>query len=92
MGDFGLKHIHLIFDLKNDFVNDLKTWLFICVSSIQKLCSFNYVGARCSNNKGEPFKHNSHQIALIVLVILYFACVFQLILYNNHVYIVFTAI
>ena len=23
----------------------------------------------------EPFKHNSHQIAIIILVILYFACV-----------------
>ena len=52
----------------------------------------NYVQARCSYNKGEPFKHNSHQIAIIILVILYFACVFLLIVYNNHVYIVFTAI
>ena len=26
MGDFGLKHIYLISDLKNDFFNDLKTW------------------------------------------------------------------
>ena len=43
-------------------------------------------------NKGELFKHNSHQIALIKLVILYFACVFLFILYNNHVYIVFTAV
>ena len=40
----------------------------------------------------EPFKHNSHQIALIILVILYFACVFLFILYNNCVYIVFTAV
>ena len=42
---------------------------------------------------GEPFKHNSHQAAIIILVTLYFACVFLLILYNNHhVYIVFTAV
>ena len=40
----------------------------------------------------KPFKHNSHQAAIIILVILYFACVFLLILYNNHVYIVFTAV
>ena len=42
--------------------------------------------------RGEPFKHKSHQIALIILVILYFACVFLFILYNNCVYIVFTAV
>ena len=42
--------------------------------------------------RGQPFKHNSHQIAIIILVILYFACVFLLILYYNHVYIVFTAV
>ena len=66
--------------------------MFICVSSLQKLCSFDYVGATCSYNQGEPFKHNSHQIALIILVILYFACVFLFILHNNHVYIVFTAV
>ena len=42
--------------------------------------------------RGEPFKHNSHQIALIILVILYFACVFLFILYNNYLYIVFTAV
>ena len=41
---------------------------------------------------GEPFKHNSPQIALIKLVILYFACVFLFILYNNCVYTVFTAV
>ena len=42
--------------------------------------------------RGKPFKHNSHPIALIKLVILYFACLFLFILYNNHVYIVFTAV
>ena len=42
--------------------------------------------------RGEPFKPNSHQITIIILVILYFACVFLFILYNNHVYIVFTAV
>ena len=47
---------------------------------------------RYSYNKGEPFKHNSHQITLIILVILYFACVFLCILNNNCVYIVFTAV
>ena len=40
----------------------------------------------------ESFKHNSHQTAIIILGILYFGCVFLLILYNNHVYIVFTAV
>ena len=64
----------------------------MCISFIQKLCSFNYVRARCSYNKGEQLKHNSHQIAIIILVILYFACVFLLILYNNDIYIVFTAV
>ena len=34
----------------------------------------------------------SHQNSLIILVILYFACVFLCILYINHVYIVFTAV
>ena len=41
---------------------------------------------------GNHFRHNSHQAAIIILVILYFACVCMLILYNNHVYIVFTAV
>ena len=39
--------------------------------------------------RGNPFKHNSHQIALIILVILYFACVFLRILYNKIMYILF---
>ena len=68
-------------------INDIG--LFICISFIQKLCLFNYVRDRCGYNKGEPFKHNSHQAAIIILVILYFACVFLLILYNSYVYIVF---
>ena len=38
------------------------------------------------------FTHNSHQTAIIILVILYFACVYILILYYNTVYIVFTAV
>ena len=41
-------------------------------------------------NMGEPFRHNCHQAA--ILVILYFACVCILILYSNHVYTVFTAV
>ena len=40
----------------------------------------------------DHFRHNSHQTAIIILVILYFACVYILILYYNHVYIVFTAV
>ena len=48
--------------------------------------------ARCSYNKGEPFEHNFPSNSLIILVILYFACVFLCILYINHVYIVFTAV
>ena len=53
---------------------------------------FNYVRGRCSYNMGNHFRHNSHQAAIIVLVILYFACVCILIVYNNHVYMVFTAV
>ena len=41
---------------------------------------------------GNHFRHNSHQAAIITLVSLYFACVCMLILYNNHVYLVFTAV
>ena len=41
---------------------------------------------------GNHFRHNSHQIAVIILVILHFACVCILILYYNCVYIVFTAV
>ena len=41
---------------------------------------------------GNHFRHNSHQVAIIILVILYFACICILILYYNHVYIVFTAV
>ena len=48
--------------------------------------------ARCSYNKGEPFEHNFPSNSLIILVILYFACIFLCILCNNHVYIVFTAV
>ena len=48
--------------------------------------------ARCGYNKGEPFEHNFPSNSLIILVILYFACIFLCILYINHVYIVFTAV
>ena len=41
---------------------------------------------------GNHFRHISHQAAIIILVILYFACVCILILYYNHVYNVFTAV
>ena len=41
---------------------------------------------------GNHFGHNSHQAAIIILVILYFTCVCILILCYNHVYIVFTAV
>ena len=34
----------------------------------------------------------SHQAAIIMLVILYFACLCILMLYYNHVYIVFTSV
>ena len=40
----------------------------------------------------EPFEHNFPSNSLIILVILYFACMFLSILYINCVYIVFTAI
>ena len=53
---------------------------------------FNYVVARCGYNKGEPFEHNFPSNSLIILVILYFACIFLCILYINCVYIVFTAV
>ena len=42
--------------------------------------------------RGEPFEHNFPSNSLIILVILYFACVFLCILYINCVYIVFTAV
>ena len=38
------------------------------------------------------FEHNFPSNSLIILVILYFACIFLCILYMNHVYIVFTAV
>ena len=42
--------------------------------------------------RGEPFEHNFPSNSLIILVILYFACVFLCILYINRVYIGFTAV
>ena len=42
--------------------------------------------------RGEPFEHNFPSNSLIILVILYFACIFLCILSINHVYIVFTAV
>ena len=42
--------------------------------------------------RGEPFEHNFQSNSLIILVTLYFACIFLCILYINHVYIVFTAV
>ena len=42
--------------------------------------------------RGEPFEHNFPSNSLIILVILYFACIFLCILCNNHVYIAFTAV
>ena len=53
---------------------------------------FNYVAARCGYNKGETFEHNFPSNSLIILVILYFACIFLSILYINCVYIPFTAV
>ena len=40
----------------------------------------------------EPFEHNFPSNSSIILVILYFACIFLCILCINHVYIVFTAV
>ena len=40
----------------------------------------------------QPFEHNFPSNSLIILVILYFACIFLCILYINRVYIVFTAV
>ena len=42
--------------------------------------------------RGEPFEHNFPSNSLIILVILYFACIFLCILSINHVYIVFAAV
>ena len=42
--------------------------------------------------RGEPFEHNFPSNSLIILVILYFTCIFLCILCNNCVYIVFTAV
>ena len=57
--------------------NDLKTYNCLFALVLFK----NYVhlimlGLDMVIIREEPFKHNSHQIALIILVILYFACVF----------------
>ena len=41
---------------------------------------------------GNHFRHNSHEAAIIILIILNFACVCILMLYYSHVYIVFTAV
>ena len=66
--------------------------LFTCISFIQNYVYLIYVRARVGYNMGDHFRHNSHQAAIIILVILYFACVYMLILYNNYVYIIFTAV
>ena len=42
--------------------------------------------------RGEPFEHNFPSNSSIILVILYFACIFLCILSINCVYIVFTAV
>ena len=42
--------------------------------------------------RGEPFEHNFPSNGLIILVILYFACIFLCILYINHINIVYTAV
>ena len=42
--------------------------------------------------RGQPFEHNFPSNSLIILVILYFACIFLCILYINHIYIVLTAV
>ena len=39
-----------------------------------------------------PFEHNFPSNSLIILVMLYFACIFLCILYINHVYTAFTAV
>ena len=41
---------------------------------------------------GEPFEYNFPSNSLIILIILYFACIFLCILFINCVYIVFTAV
>ena len=84
------KHIYLISDFKMIY---LMTWDSLFVLVLFK----NYVhsimlGLDAVLMWGNYFRHNSHQAAIIILVILYLACVFLLILYNNHVYIVFTAV
>ena len=42
--------------------------------------------------RGKPFEHNFPSNSSIILVILYFACIFLCILSINHIYIVFTAV
>ena len=42
--------------------------------------------------RGEQFQHNFPSNSLIILVNLYFTCIFLCILYINCVYIVFTAV
>ena len=69
MGDFGLKHIYLICDLKNDLLNDIG--LFICFSFIQNYVHLIMLGLDVVIMWGSHFGHNSHQAAMIILVILY---------------------
>ena len=47
---------------------------------------------RCGYNKGEPFEHNFPSNSLIILVILYFACIFLCILSINMYILFFTAV
>ena len=87
MGDFGLKHIYLICNLENDLFNDLMTLVLF-----KNYVHLIMLWLDAVIIWGNPFRHNFHQTAIIILIILYFACVCMLILYNNHVCIVFTAV
>ena len=66
--------------------------LFICFSFIKKIVHLIMLGLNVVIIWGNHFKHNAHQTAIIIPVILYFACVCILMLYYNHAYIVFTAV
>ena len=64
----------------------------MCISFIKNYVHSIMLGLDMVIIWGNHFRPNSHQAVIIMLVILYFACVCLLILYNNYVYIVFTGV
>ena len=72
--------------------NDLKTWDCLFVLVLFKYYVYLIMLQLDVVIIREPFEHNFPSNSLIILVILYFACIFLSILCDNCVYIVFTAV